>query len=220
VKIIKENDTSGNDSFFIHAMAIKPGDAGNLLGRVDNTLQAMQAVIVQYGEQGDSRMSEKILMQKYQNLNGRFATDIILLRNELQAESASLEQVVAKVKMIVTSAAILLVLLIVVVVRCCGRCSNSGSFSDDSLSKGAEVAANDAKSAQGIIPICGYCRKIRGREGGWGHLEEYIANHLDIQLSHGICPDCYKAQLGSILGWQKEENSIQEHSDKPLAGGE
>ncbi|MBI4715545.1 MAG: response regulator [Nitrospirae bacterium] len=47
-----------------------------------------------------------------------------------------------------------------------------------------------------ILPVCAYCRRIRddvGREPGtgeWMPAELFIARKTNIDLSHGICPDC------------------------------
>jgi hypothetical protein len=43
-----------------------------------------------------------------------------------------------------------------------------------------------------VIPICANCKKIRNDEEYWEHLEAYFKSHLDLDFSHGICPDCVK----------------------------
>jgi hypothetical protein len=43
-----------------------------------------------------------------------------------------------------------------------------------------------------VIPICANCKKIRNDEEYWEHLEAYFKSHLDMDFSHGICPDCVK----------------------------
>ena len=42
-----------------------------------------------------------------------------------------------------------------------------------------------------IVPICCYCKKIRNDSGYWKQVEAYLMKHLDISLSHGICPECF-----------------------------
>jgi len=49
-----------------------------------------------------------------------------------------------------------------------------------------------SKTLKGFVPICSSCKNIRNREGEWTTLEEYFGNKLDIQFSHGVCPDCLK----------------------------
>lgn len=43
-----------------------------------------------------------------------------------------------------------------------------------------------------IIPICSYCKRIRTDEEYWSEVEEFLRQHLDADLSHGICPECYQ----------------------------
>ncbi len=41
-----------------------------------------------------------------------------------------------------------------------------------------------------LIPICAGCKKIRDDKAFWHHVEAYLQDHLDLQFSHGLCPDC------------------------------
>ncbi len=54
-----------------------------------------------------------------------------------------------------------------------------------------EDALSKAKTLQGLLPICSYCKKIRGDGNYWKQVEGYIEEHADVSFSHGICPDCY-----------------------------
>lgn len=54
-----------------------------------------------------------------------------------------------------------------------------------------ERALEQVKRLQGIIPICGYCKKIRDDRDYWQSLDSYIASHSEAEFSHGICPSCY-----------------------------
>lgn len=63
-----------------------------------------------------------------------------------------------------------------------------------------EAAAN-VKTLKGFIPICASCKKVRNDEGYWKQLEQYLAEHSDAMLSHGLCPDCagtYRSLSGRI----------------------
>ena len=48
------------------------------------------------------------------------------------------------------------------------------------------------KQLQGLLRICSYCKSIRDHQDQWQQLESYIPQHSEAQLSHSICPDCYK----------------------------
>ena len=41
-----------------------------------------------------------------------------------------------------------------------------------------------------IIPICAGCRKIRNDQEYWQQVDDYFKQRLDIDFSHGICPEC------------------------------
>ncbi|AOS43867.1 Response regulator MprA [Lacunisphaera limnophila] len=77
---------------------------------------------------------------------------------------------------------------------------------DDFLAKPAKVAelkarlhvaerilnyATQVRQLEEIIPICGYCRKLRDDQNYWSQVEEYIGRQTGASFSHGVCPDCY-----------------------------
>jgi sigma-B regulation protein RsbU (phosphoserine phosphatase) len=66
-----------------------------------------------------------------------------------------------------------------------------------------EHALAHVRRLQGILPICSYCKKVRTDQNYWQQVETYLADHADLLVSHGICPDCLvrvmaeaRAQLG------------------------
>jgi DNA-binding response OmpR family regulator len=56
-----------------------------------------------------------------------------------------------------------------------------------------EAALSKVKQLRGLLPICSYCKRIRGDDQYWTQVEGYIARHSDAQFSHGICPACFEA---------------------------
>jgi response regulator RpfG family c-di-GMP phosphodiesterase len=58
--------------------------------------------------------------------------------------------------------------------------------------KELEDALFHVKRLQGLLPICCYCKKIRNDQNYWQQVEIYIAENSEVQISHGICPDCYE----------------------------
>jgi phosphoserine phosphatase RsbU/P len=54
-----------------------------------------------------------------------------------------------------------------------------------------QTALSNVKQLRGLLPICSYCKRIRGDDQYWQQVEGYIAAHSDAQFSHGICPSCY-----------------------------
>lgn len=53
-----------------------------------------------------------------------------------------------------------------------------------------ENALKEIRTLSGFLPICCSCKSIRDDEGYWKEIEQYISDHSDLQLTHGICPDC------------------------------
>jgi response regulator RpfG family c-di-GMP phosphodiesterase len=53
-----------------------------------------------------------------------------------------------------------------------------------------QEALDNIKTLKNLLPICANCKKIRDDEGFWKQVETYIGEQLDVQFSHGICPDC------------------------------
>ena len=64
-----------------------------------------------------------------------------------------------------------------------------------------QTALSNVKQLRGLLPICSYCKRIRGDDQYWQQVEGYIASHSDAQFSHGICPSCFvtvSAELDEI----------------------
>ena len=48
----------------------------------------------------------------------------------------------------------------------------------------------EVNTLSGLLPICASCKSIRGEEGYWKQVEEYVSEHTEAEFSHGICPKC------------------------------
>lgn len=70
-----------------------------------------------------------------------------------------------------------------------------------------QAALAMVKKLQGVIPICGICKKIRNDEESWEQLEQYLTEHSEALFSHGLCPDCYEKELVMIREMRKRESS-------------
>ena len=55
-----------------------------------------------------------------------------------------------------------------------------------------EGSTEKPKILSGIIPICASCKKISDDTNCWKPIDEYFQDHLDIQFTHGLCPECGK----------------------------
>jgi hypothetical protein len=52
---------------------------------------------------------------------------------------------------------------------------------------------------QGLLPICGFCKRIRDEQGGWLQLERYITERSEARFSHTFCPDCGRTHYAEYL---------------------
>jgi PAS domain-containing protein len=43
---------------------------------------------------------------------------------------------------------------------------------------------------RGLLPICAQCKKIRDDQNYWQRLETYLSEHLSLDFTHGLCPNC------------------------------
>lgn len=66
-----------------------------------------------------------------------------------------------------------------------------------------EAALSNVKQLRGLLPICSYCKRIRGDGQYWQQVEGYIAEHSDAQFSHGICPSCFQKLNEELDGLTK-----------------
>ena len=66
-----------------------------------------------------------------------------------------------------------------------------------------QAALANVKQLHGLLPICSYCKRIRGDDQYWLQVEAYIADHSDAQFSHGICPTCYVEMEKQIESYAK-----------------
>jgi hypothetical protein len=46
------------------------------------------------------------------------------------------------------------------------------------------------KQLEGLLPICGWCKRVRVDGDYWEKVEDYLTAHTDLRFTHGICPDC------------------------------
>jgi phosphoserine phosphatase RsbU/P len=59
-------------------------------------------------------------------------------------------------------------------------------------------ALTSVKRLQGLLPICSYCKRIRGDDQYWQQVDSYIVEHSDAQFTHGICPPCSQKLMAEI----------------------
>ncbi len=46
------------------------------------------------------------------------------------------------------------------------------------------------KTLKGLLPICAACSKVRDERGDWTHVDVYIRDHSEAEITHSYCPEC------------------------------
>lgn len=41
-----------------------------------------------------------------------------------------------------------------------------------------------------LLPMCASCKKVRNDQDYWSKVESYLHDQLEVDVSHGLCPDC------------------------------
>ena len=62
------------------------------------------------------------------------------------------------------------------------------TFSEQSLQR--QVKELLTKVLSGYLPICAGCKKIHDGDDSWSHLDVYIQQHTDADITYDICPEC------------------------------
>lgn len=80
----------------------------------------------------------------------------------------------------------------------------------ENLIQDLQRALAEVKNLEGMLPICGHCKKIRDDQGYWNHLESYLSAHSDATFTHGVCPDCAETMRQEMRDRRTRERKDQE----------
>jgi DNA-binding NarL/FixJ family response regulator len=61
-----------------------------------------------------------------------------------------------------------------------------------------QAALAEIKTLRGILPLCSFCKKIKLPDGTWENVDTHINKHTEAQVSHSLCPDCYRIHYPEI----------------------
>lgn len=53
--------------------------------------------------------------------------------------------------------------------------------------------ASDLFQLRSLLPICMHCKRIRDESGLWHDMTSYFQCYLDLNFSHGLCPECLES---------------------------
>ena len=51
---------------------------------------------------------------------------------------------------------------------------------------------------RGLLPICCQCKKVRDDKQYWHDIDSYLHTHMNMRLTHGLCPTCFGEQIKAI----------------------
>lgn len=74
------------------------------------------------------------------------------------------------------------------------------------------AAIKKVHTLQGLLPMCSICKSIRDDKGYWKMLEEYLSDHTEAILTHGICDTCMKEYYPDVY-----ENCLKTNKHKELS---
>jgi hypothetical protein len=67
--------------------------------------------------------------------------------------------------------------------------------------------AREIRVLHGLLPVCGFCKKIRTKDQKWQPIESYITEHSEASFSHTFCPECGKQHYGEYYDKMKARQS-------------
>jgi hypothetical protein len=57
----------------------------------------------------------------------------------------------------------------------------------------------ELRTLQGMLPICGFCKRVREGDDRWTAIETVVARGSGAEFSHTFCPDCARRHYGEYL---------------------
>ena len=57
-----------------------------------------------------------------------------------------------------------------------------------------------------ILPICSHCKRIRNEAKYWEQVDAYFHEHIGVDFSHGLCPECLHKYYGEFLATNQPAN--------------
>lgn len=56
--------------------------------------------------------------------------------------------------------------------------------------------AREIRVLRGLLPVCGFCKKIRTEGQNWQPIESYVTERSEASFTHTVCPECAKQHYG------------------------
>jgi MYXO-CTERM domain-containing protein len=70
----------------------------------------------------------------------------------------------------------------------------------DRLTLKLEEAQAQMRADPRLLCMCSWCKSIRDTGGDWRRLESYFEEHLRVDFTHGVCPECMRVEYPDLFG--------------------
>jgi hypothetical protein len=77
------------------------------------------------------------------------------------------------------------------------------------LNEELETVLSENKILKELVSVCGYCGLVKDPEDEdkWSPMEEFIQKQTTLELSHGMCPECFDKNMKSFSRMKTQEHS-------------
>jgi hypothetical protein len=77
-----------------------------------------------------------------------------------------------------------------------------------------EMALFEIKTLRGFIPICSGVKRYEMIKIIGTHIEIYLKQHLDVQFTHGLCPECIRKYYPEYADEIEKKNDKKSQKNK------
>jgi sigma-B regulation protein RsbU (phosphoserine phosphatase) len=57
---------------------------------------------------------------------------------------------------------------------------------------------NEGVQLKALVPICGWCHRVRREDGAWERAEAYLGQCTGAIFTHGLCPACFEREIAKL----------------------
>ena len=69
----------------------------------------------------------------------------------------------------------------------------------DRASRQTKALRREVRTLRSLLPICGFCKRIRTDGHNWVQIETYVSDRSEARFSHGVCPECASEHYADLL---------------------
>lgn len=61
-----------------------------------------------------------------------------------------------------------------------------------------QATAAELSQLKVLLPVCAWCKRVRGSNGNWQRLEDYLHENTNTTVTHSICADCARKATSGL----------------------